>query len=54
VKKPNFRELTEKELTQVQGGNSEVIGVPTEGCPLCTSGVDPTIRNAQYEAALLG
>ena len=55
VKKPSFQELSEKELTQVTGGYAESeVGVGTEGCLMCTSGVDPTVRNAQYEAALLG
>jgi bacteriocin-like protein len=56
VKKPSFRELTQKELTQVKGGAEAgtEIGVPTEGCPLCTSGIDPTTQNAQFQDTLLG
>jgi bacteriocin-like protein len=56
VKKPSFHELSEKELTQVNGGaeSGKEIGIPTENCPICTSGVDPTTRYAQFEDALLG
>lgn len=53
MKKPSFQELSETELTQVTGGATEA-DLATEGCLMCTSGIDPTIQNAQYEAALLG
>jgi len=30
-------------LEHVTGGGGEVIGVPTEQCPTCASGVDPGV-----------
>lgn len=48
-----FRQLDESQLEQVTGGTGEIL-VPTEECPTCLSGTDPTVQSARYQSLLAG
>ncbi len=48
------RPLTDAELDNVSGGGDSIVLVPTEECPTCASGADPTVQNAQYQNLLAG
>lgn len=47
------QELSLEQLEQVTGGSGEV-RVPTEECPTCVSGVDPTVQQARFQSSLTG
>ena len=46
-------ELDPSQLEQVQGGNGTIL-VPTEECPTCASGADPTVLDARFQNLLAG
>ena len=48
-----LRELNDAQLEQVTGGATEIL-VPTEECPTCASGADPTVQSARYQSLLTG
>lgn len=50
---PGLQELSLEQLEQVQGGIGQVL-VPTEECPTCVSGVDPTVQQARFQSSLTG
>ncbi|HYO64551.1 MAG TPA: hypothetical protein VEU33_00605 [Archangium sp.] len=51
---PETRELDNDLLDTVTGGSGSTVLVPTEECPTCLSGTDPTVLNAQYQNLLAG
>jgi hypothetical protein len=48
----SIQELNEQDAEQVVGGGT--IYVPTEECPTCASGVDPTVLERNFQSTLLG
>lgn len=50
---PETCELDNNLLDTVTGGGGAVL-VPTEECPTCASGADPTVLNAQFQNLLAG
>ncbi len=51
---PATLELDNDLLDTVTGGTGDRILVPTEECPTCASGVDPTVLSAQHQNLLAG
>jgi uncharacterized membrane-anchored protein len=45
------QELSLEQQEQVAGGSGQVL-VPTEECPTCVSGVDPTVQQARFQSSL--
>lgn len=48
-----LRELDPSQLEHVQGGTGKIL-VPTEECPTCASGTDPTVLSAGFQNLLAG
>jgi hypothetical protein len=51
TKKPSLPALSPEQLESVTGGSGVVL-VPTEECPTCASGVDPTVQRSQFSSSL--
>ncbi len=49
-----FRELDNDVLDTVTGGTDGRVLIPTEECPTCASGADPTVLNSRYQNLLAG
>jgi hypothetical protein len=42
------------ELQVDEGGLDFPLNLPTEECPTCVSGVDPTVQQARFQSSLTG
>ncbi|REG31178.1 hypothetical protein ATI61_106648 [Archangium gephyra] len=51
---PETLELDNDLLDTVTGGTGGTVLVPTEECPTCVSGVDPTVLSSQHQNLLAG